>query len=213
MSLRNYVVPDLVRDEVEFLFILESPHIDEVRHKLPLSGSAGITVTEALKVSLGLPDDSSPFGLLISQGLVSNKVGIVNACSIPLQKDAYKQCNIPDAIVPNLMNDSMFKKMESIRENPKLRKRKTRFATREEMNRLISRLHHHFKRRIIALNLAETVTIVLCGGFAKQVWEECFPDDTKMKICVPHPSMGGWVDPNKVDKIVALKEALNSNQK
>ncbi|EGR1757681.1 TPA: hypothetical protein NG682_004638 [Vibrio parahaemolyticus] len=202
--LHQHSVPDIVHSDVKYLFILESPHRDELLSKTPLAGSAGITVTEVLKVCLNLLDNSTAFGSLMSDGFVPNDIGVFNACSVPLQKVAYPK--------NSLITEDMFIKLEAIRSNAKLRVRKNQFGSREEFNKIISVIHNRFKRRIKALNLKQDVTIVLCGEFAKDMWNVCFPEDSKAQLHLPHPAKGGWVNPSNTDKIIRLKQLLTSRK-
>ncbi|MGZ4112033.1 MAG: hypothetical protein ACXVP5_06290 [Tumebacillaceae bacterium] len=55
----GYRVPDLIEDESRFLFLLESPHVQELKFGAPVSGTSGISMTKHLfgeqfgKVAIG----------------------------------------------------------------------------------------------------------------------------------------------------------------
>ena len=81
-SLKDYFVNDLVYDEVRVVFVLESPHTQEVKNGYPVAGKSG---NDMSKVLFGLDE---AFGKLIYEQIIKN-IAIVNVCNYPLQKSAY----------------------------------------------------------------------------------------------------------------------------
>lgn len=81
---KKYKVKHLLNDYKEFLFILESPHIDELLNEAPVSGSSGKTMS---KVLFG-DEVKIPIGIKLKKEPNSN-IGIMNICSIPMQRLAY----------------------------------------------------------------------------------------------------------------------------
>ena len=76
----SYFVPDYPKEnheEIKTLFILESPHVDEIEGRKPLQGSAGKNVSDFFGLT-------KPFGEE-KEFLIKHKIGIVNVSNIPLQ--------------------------------------------------------------------------------------------------------------------------------
>jgi hypothetical protein len=94
MEYTNFIVKDVIGDNCERLFILESPHGDELQNDppIPAVGRTGRIMSEKLGY-----DETHGLGNLIDKGLAS-KEGIINSCLFPLQSIAYK--SIPIELVP-----------------------------------------------------------------------------------------------------------------
>ena len=69
------------KNDVEYLFFLESPHNDEIDSLIPLAGASGIAVSQFLFGN----NESTPFGQLISEQKTQFKIGIINISNVPLQ--------------------------------------------------------------------------------------------------------------------------------
>lgn len=67
--------------KLKYVFILESPHIDEIRAGLPLIGDTGESVMKALGISV--TDKINNFGKFVS--LKRNDTAIMNISQCPLQ--------------------------------------------------------------------------------------------------------------------------------
>ena len=93
--LRNYVVdnvPQPIGDTVQIVFLVESPHTDEVNpeNKYPLAGHSGRNVTEDLMSHHQiLPNGDIPIGRLVRDNQVP-WLAIMNVSLLPLQRSAYR---------------------------------------------------------------------------------------------------------------------------
>lgn len=182
-ELKNYFVDDLVYDDTKIIFVLESPHTDEVQNGYPVAGKSGRDIS---KVLLGVSDS---FGGLIYEQTIKN-FGIVNISNYPLQKSAYR---LPYAKVLELF--------DKIRQNPKFRKN-----DKDGINSVIKEMLDDFKSR---LELHKDKKIVLCGNFAQSAFDEMFKDeDFKMVLRVPHPSFNNWKKDKYKEKIQELKRFI-----
>ena len=95
--LERYVVPDIPKAEdcsaVKIVFLVESPHTEEVRDRYPLAGSSGCNVTKDLifdhDLGEGLADEyrNAPIGSLAKAKI--SWLSIMNVSLLPLQKSAY----------------------------------------------------------------------------------------------------------------------------
>jgi len=96
-SFKKYRVPDLLPErgyEVEVLLVVESPHIDELRTGLPLSGDAGRRALTFLLPSGRLPEALGPY--LAGLHTTNNpRMGILNVCPVPLQSGAFARHRMP----------------------------------------------------------------------------------------------------------------------
>ena len=69
------------KNDIEYLFFLESPHNDEIDSNVPLVGSSGIAVSKFLFGD----EQVTSFGLLVSEQKSQYKIGIINISNVPLQ--------------------------------------------------------------------------------------------------------------------------------
>ena len=166
-SLKDYFVNDLVYDEMRVVFVLESPHTQEVKNGYPVAGKSG---NDMSKVLFGLDE---AFGKLIYEQIIKN-IAIVNVCNYPLQKSAYKN---------HLMRE--LEQFEKIRQNPKLRK-----YDKDGINAVVKPMMDDFSKR---LSKHKDKKIVLCGNFAQAAFESVL-DESQFKetLRVPHPSFNNW---------------------
>ena len=166
-SLKDYFVNDLVYDGTEVVFVLESPHTQEVKNGYPVAGKSGKDMS---KVLFGLDE---AFGKLIYKQEIQN-IAIVNVCNYPLQKSAYKNSDIPE-----------LKQFEKIRQNPKLRK-----YDKDGINAVVKPMMDNFANRLLK---HKDKKIVLCGNFAGAAFDSVL-DETQFKeiLRVPHPSFNNW---------------------
>ena len=179
-SLKDYFVNDLVYDKAEVVFVLESPHTQEVKNGYPVAGKSG---NDMSKILFGLDE---AFGKLIYEQSIK-KINIVNVSNYPLQKSAYKN--------PQMRELEQF---EKIRQNPKLRK-----YDKDRINAVVKTIIDDFSKR---LSKHKDKKIVLCGNFAQAAFDSVL-DETQFKeiLRVPHPSFNNWKKEKYADVIEELK--------
>ena len=176
----NYFVNDLLYKDTKIIFILESPHTQEVKNGYPVAGKSG---NDMSKVLFGL-DES--FGKLIYERQM-DAIGIVNVSNYPLQQSAY--VGTPPPV-------SEF--FDKIRQNPKPRKRGA-----EDLNLVINKMLSNFKNR---LEVHKDKKIVICGNFAQSAFNCVFNDDEFSSVIrVPHPSFNNWKKEKYKESIEKLK--------
>lgn len=92
--LGQYYVPDHNIENCSVLFVVESPHSNEIIHKHPLAGDAGINLSKAMCGAARLLHKTfplteyKPFGCSLKDGRC-NYYGILNVCNIPFQSQIY----------------------------------------------------------------------------------------------------------------------------
>ena len=182
-TLKDYFVDDLVDEDSEIIFVLESPHTDEIKNGYPVAGKSGKDMS---KVLFGL---SEPFGKLLYEKKITN-IGILNVSNYPLQKSAYKNQNLQD-----------LEFFELIRQNPKLRK-----YDKNSINQTTKKIMLDFKNR---LSTCRDKKIVLCGNFAQNAFDYWLDDKEFQEVLrVPHPSFNNWTKIIYKQKIENLKDFI-----
>ena len=182
-SLKDYFVDDLVYDDVRVVFVLESPHTQEIKNGYPVAGKSG---NDMSKVLFGLDE---AFGKLIFEQKIK-KIAIINVCNYPLQKSAYKN---PDM--------SELEQFEKIRQNPKLRK-----YDNNGINAVLKPMMEDFSKR---LSNYKDKKIVLCGNFAGAAFDSILNEaEFKEILRVPHPSFNNWKKEKYQDVIEKLKRFI-----
>ena len=177
-SFKDYFVNDLLYDDTKIIFVLESPHIYEVKNGYPVAGKSGKDMSKVLVSDEDLKKES--FGKLIYEQKIKN-LGIVNISNIPLQELAY---STEDSNFQKLPTQLIFKDFVLFRQNPSLRKKDCR------VNRLIEIFQEDFIKR---LSPHKDKKIVLCGAFVHKIFNDTFShSDFKATIEVPHPSFNNW---------------------
>ena len=48
LNLEEYIVEDVLGKDIKYIFILESPHTDEVKEKIPVVGKSGKSMSKVL---------------------------------------------------------------------------------------------------------------------------------------------------------------------
>ena len=174
----DYYVGDLVDEETEIIFVLESPHVYEVKNGYPVAGKSGKDMSKVLIEDETLKKLS--FGQLIFEKKIQ-KFGIVNISNIPLQELAYDLNNKNFLALPTQL---IFKDFVLFRQNPRLRKKEAR------VNNLIKTYQEDFRKR---LETHKDKKIVLCGAFVHKIFNDTFShSDFKEVLEVPHPSFNNW---------------------
>jgi len=190
----NYFVNDLIEKNVEIIFVLESPHVYEVKNGYPVAGKSGKDMSKTLFDDPSLKKE--PFGKLIYEKTIQ-KFGILNVSNIPLQELAY---DLTDAKFSSLPTQLIFKDFALFRQNPLLRKKECR------VNRLIKIYQEDFVKR---LELHKGKKLVLCGGFVHKIFNASFAhSDFKEVLEVPHPSFNNWSKEKYACKVEEMLEFI-----
>jgi len=179
-SLKDYFVDDLVFEKAKVVFVLESPHTQEVKNGYPVAGKSG---NDMSKILFGLDE---AFGKLLYEQKIKY-IDIVNVSNYPLQKSAYTNPDMQE-----------LKEFEKIRQNPKPRR-----YDKDGINAVLNPMMDDFAKR---LSKHKDKKIVLCGNFAQSAFDSVL-DETQFKeiLRVPHPSFNNWKKEKYVDVIEELK--------
>ncbi|WP_102346600.1 hypothetical protein [Bacillus sp. Marseille-P3661] len=199
----NYKVNDINLGSSEVIFILESPHVQELKHGVPVAGPSGLTMSKCIFGTQA----TKPLGLQLKGLKEKNdvqeilcKIGLMNVCQIPMQRSAYSQVVCEE-------HQSFFDYMEKIRiSNERM------YYKDQNLNELQKLLVEQFARRLTELS-GPNLTLIPCGRFAqkflKLVMELDLDTNWTVIEGVPHPSYNSWARQQYLPVINCIKDSLN----
>lgn len=200
----KYSVNPIIPERATFIFILESPHIQELKHSAPVAGSSGKTMASVLLDRAV----EKPLGILVKENVAAgfpdkwlNPIGIVNVSNIPLQKKAYDIHDVE-------RYERFFHLLE------KLRTSNERIVyTSQEMNDLQRAILERFDEQLKRL-IGRKCTLVPCGRFAQKFLRlsGIKADEWTIISDVPHPSYNSWNQTRYKQKIAELKQAFTKSK-
>lgn len=206
----EYLVNDLVLklENMQFLFVFESPYLNELYYQVPLAGKSGRNVTNFLLKKhikhLAIPPNY-PFGSYLSN-YHDERFGIMNCSNQPLDKKVYMNLSV------NI--DEQKIALDRIRKNPS-----TKFMNRDLPidKELHSKLQSDFEKRLNSyIYKNEKLIIIACGKLAENFINTAISHNPRIfneenVIMVPHPSFNLWdriVYQNHLHKMVQI---INDN--
>jgi len=198
----KYTVNPIIPECASLIFILESPHIQELKHSAPVAGSSGKTMASVL---LGRTVDK-PLGILVKQNAedgfpdkLLNHIGIMNISAIPLQKKAYDVRDVE-------RYGHFFHLLEKLR----TANDRAEYVS-EELNELQRVILERFNEQLKTL-IGRKCTLVPCGRFAQKFFRLAPAKDKDWSIIydVPHPSYNSWNQARYQSKIAELKNAFKN---
>lgn len=191
-ALEPFLVPDLPAggwERVKAILVLESPNTQEVVDRRPLSGKSGETVIE--KIREYMPNArgiSGAIGGLVAEG--DSRVswlGIVNACRLPLQEDAYSGARSEEC----RRRPAWTAWSECI---PRVREiQKKRVSERKEAAILLERATvQDLQARLDKFVNSRRPLLICCGETAQRIFERTNGQDRARVAYAPHPSRRAW---------------------
>ncbi len=180
----QYTVNDILTENTRIVFLLESPHKNEVQYGVPVAGKSGISMTKHL---LGDTYGSLALGRVLLTNLQTAtpnplllRIGLMNSCIIPMQASAYEeqdQRNHRDFIT--LLE--------------KIRVGMDRSKKGEKEQDLLSMIVNMLRQRLL-LWQNRSLVIVPCGRFATAMWQHANVSSKHWCVItgVPHPSYNGF---------------------
>lgn len=181
----RFYVKSWVSEESKVIFILESPHVQELKYGAPVSGSSGATMSKHL---FG-PAFNKPLGRLVIKNMEEHKnrpslnaIGLMNVCGIPMQRKAYGD--------PEVMEKyrDFFDVLEGVRQGNQKDVYKV-----EAWNAMQDVILRRFQERL-ARQFGKECTMVPCGRFAQKFFRlaSMVSDSWQVIDDVPHPSYNSW---------------------
>lgn len=199
-ELKNkYKVLNLMNEHKKVVFILESPHVDELKNNAPVAGLSGKAMTKTLfkdeKTALGIKIKAEP----------ENKIGIMNICNIPMQRAAYKQDKVVEKYgsIDEGKYEEMFDAIEKIRTATKEKYKN------ENQNILQRHIMQDFREEMQKLKERELL-IIPCGKTAEKFFEiaNVYSDKWEVLKGIAHPSFNQWSRISNAEKITEMKEKI-----
>ncbi|MBM7624898.1 hypothetical protein [Sporohalobacter salinus] len=198
--LEKYSVGDVINSKAVFLFILESPHTQEMKYGYPVAGSSGVEMTKFIYGS----DKMEAFGKIVSQPQKYsdeygdlNKFSVLNVSSAPMQKGGLKAYDITN------LEGKVVNILEKLRVNYGSKSHR-----KQEWNQVKEVILSDFKQRLISsLELMENVEyLVPCGKLAASYLKliqdsNKIIDDKDVIWDIPHPSFNQWSHYESMDKL------------
>ncbi|MBW9120783.1 hypothetical protein JNB63_11825 [Microbacterium trichothecenolyticum] len=179
-------VPDLVPTEpaqIRLLFVLESPHVDELDVGRPVVGGAG---KSALRFLQGVNWAGASLGEFVvgKHALRDGRLAVMNVSTIPLQREAFART----AATPDL-SPQEWKWLGVTFRNSRAR---TVDATGvPPADAIGGMLLDGLQERVDQLGLDAACTIVACGRFAQRYVRQLNGLPRK-PLAVPHPANNQW---------------------
>jgi hypothetical protein len=172
----EYRVPDLLPDNARIVFLLESPHTQELLHGVPVAGLSGGSMAKHL---LGV---SGKLGVVVKSDPERYGIGLMNVCPIPMQTNAYADTSVQPAA-----HGAFFPVLEGLRAS---RKKGLELSDWNELQALIL---DNLRTRLRAL-VDRSLLFVPCGAFAQKYFELADVRSPNWRIVpdVPHPSFNNW---------------------
>lgn len=181
---QQWHVPDLVAPSgtAELVFVFESPHVEELKARLPVAGAAG---KSALRFLLpGAPQGMS-LGRFVHQRQEAgdDRIAIVNVSNVPMQKAAFVESEPPD------IGEGEWTLIRRVRQSTARSVSAMRVAeTRAVSEHLVDGLRHRLSR----IDTGSDGRVVAAGAFAQRMVAAAFPDLRPGPFHVPHPSFNNW---------------------
>lgn len=195
----KYKVFNLMNEEKKVVFILESPHVDELRNEAPVAGLSGKSMTKTLfqgqTTALGIKIKAEP----------ENKIGIMNICNIPMQRLAYSK----DKVVEKYGDIDLEKYADFFDAIEKIRTSTKSKYKSEEQNELQEYIMQDFREEMQKLK-ERKLLIIPCGKTAEKFFEIANVSSENWEVMngISHPSFNQWSRKTNAEKIKEMKNKI-----
>lgn len=196
----TYTVEHLISEHKKYLFVLESPHIDELVQGAPVSGLSGKAMSRVL-----LPGaDKTAIGIQLKEK-PEHSIGILNICTIPMQRTAYMH----EKVTTSYGGFDIEKYADFFDILEKLRTETKTSYKAAERNDLQEMILHDFVHTLHSLE-NQDILLIPCGKTAEMFMKAANLDTDVWRILtgVPHPSFGNWHKSRYAEKIKEVKNAI-----
>jgi hypothetical protein len=199
----KYEVKDILLPTSDCIFLLESPHVQELKFGAPVSGTSGQTMTRHL---FGEEFSKFPLGRLVKKNADEhlnrprlNRIGLVNVCNIPMQSSAY-------APADRQPYQQWLRAMEQVRT-----------ANHKDdlhddlLNAVQSTLVASLRHKLQPLQDCPAF-IIPCGRFAQKFFRLAQVSSANWTVIdgVPHPSYNSWDKPRYREVVAQVQRALST---
>ncbi|QQE79926.1 hypothetical protein [Alicyclobacillus sp. SO9] len=201
---KEFTVSDIITPSTKLIFILESPHVQELKYGAPVSGSSGSTMTKHL---FGDEYAKFPLGRLIRQNVDHevhrprlDALGLVNVCNVPMQAAAYGSSPLRQ------IHADAIRTLEFIRSN----NQRDSYSD-EQCNHGQALLVESLRRKLLKQTDASLV-VVPCGRFAQKFFRLANVTSPHWKVIhgIPHPSYNSWDRARYQEPVSELKSVFQT---
>jgi hypothetical protein len=187
---RSAFVPNVFDGDAKVVFVLESPHVDEVAHGYPLAGDAGRRMSRCLfgrwDIPVGLIARHHAALVSLLELTLTEPFSVMNVARDPLQESAYTKNGLRPPV--------------NISERMSLKRTLdggTRFSAHHRsaaLNTLKAQLYSDFEDQ--SSNLVRGAELLPCGNFARAFCGRLIQNRPHFQLRlddIPHPAArGGW---------------------
>ncbi|MBW3698535.1 hypothetical protein EK599_22935 [Vibrio sp. T187] len=159
MNLKKFQIEDLSHQNSDAIFILESPHTQEIKAGYPAAGETGLNMSKVLF------NKEQPLGELVKKrAILPIRLSILNCSRIPLQSSCYVGEQLPPKLVDFLRIQSIF--------DPSVQRQKNQIKEilRSEIG--LNALNSFELRLHASIQMSQKAKVVVCGVIAQCFFEE-----------------------------------------
>lgn len=153
---KEYKIEDIMCNGISrYIFVLESPHNDEVDNRFPVAGQSGIDMARFI----GINSSDMSLGEYCKNNL-DKGISIINVSSAPLQK-------------VNILTEESYKELISKVNNLiRLGYKSYGSHNEEEINKIEKFILKDFQNRLNKLIINDETKIIVCGKFAENYFNK-----------------------------------------
>jgi len=182
---QDFYVKSWISQQARLIFILESPHVQELKYGAPVSGSSGATMSKNIfGESYG-----KPLGRMVMKNSKEqlgrsslSVIGLMNICGVPMQRKAYGGHKVVQE------QSEFFDVLEAVRSN-----NQNDVYRSQDWNLMQDVILRRFQERL-ARYIDIPCTMVPCGRFAQKFFRLANMKSDLWQVIdgVPHPSYNSW---------------------
>ncbi|WP_144793348.1 hypothetical protein [Microbacterium paludicola] len=179
-------VRDLIPEDsprIRLLFVLESPHVEELDAAAPVVGEAGKSALRFLQGARWAGQSLGEF-IVHKHAAGDARLAVMNVSTVPLQRHAFERTGVLPGLTPQEWHWLGFTFRRS--------RAKTVDATPDPRANIVGRLLlDGLQKRTESLRLDSGCTVVACGRFAQRYARQlCGLPGAQLEV--PHPANNQW---------------------
>ncbi|MFL1906770.1 hypothetical protein [Plesiomonas shigelloides] len=174
-NLIEFQVGDLIYPNSNLLFILESPHKNEVKLGYPAAGDTGINMSKILF------NINEPLGKLLTSDIsLPISLSLMNCSMLPLQESCYEKLQLPDDFI-RFLGIHKIKGQSIFDLKNKIKQKLNSPIGKKAVNNFKNRLQN-------GIDISKCTKLVVCGVIA-----QCFFDEaTSLQVLFRKPKLVYW---------------------
>ena len=154
MNLKKFQIEDLSHQNSDVIFILESPHTQEIKAGYPAAGETGLNMSKVLF------NREQPLGELIkNRAIFPSQLSILNCSRIPLQSTCYVGEQLPPELVDFFRIQSIY--------DPSVQDQKNQIKEILRSKIGLNALNSFEFRLHASIQISQKAKVVVCGVIAQ----------------------------------------------